>query len=108
MDRLFNAFDADKNGSIDFHELINGLSVFIRGTGDEKTERKAYSYSLSVTFKLFDVGNQGGIDPVSVTEAMTEMVCPSSPLLDSIRICINQIKTQMSRKWSAFYLMIWI
>ena len=38
LERLFDAFDLDGNGRIDFEEFIRGLSTFFKGTPEEKAE----------------------------------------------------------------------
>ena len=38
VELLFNVFDDDKNGSINFQEFVCALSVMTRGTPDEKLE----------------------------------------------------------------------
>ncbi|KAJ1549956.1 hypothetical protein HK096_009506 [Nowakowskiella sp. JEL0078] len=38
LERLFDAFDLDGNQKIDFREFIQGLSVFLKGTPEEKME----------------------------------------------------------------------
>ena len=38
MERLFDAFDLDGNGRIDFEEFIGGLSTFFKGSAEEKAE----------------------------------------------------------------------
>jgi serine/threonine-protein phosphatase 2B regulatory subunit len=38
MERLFDAFDADGSKSIEVDEFIRGLSVFSKGTPEEKLE----------------------------------------------------------------------
>lgn len=41
QDLIFNVFDDDKDGCIDFQEFVNALSVMTRGTPEEKLECKA-------------------------------------------------------------------
>jgi serine/threonine-protein phosphatase 2B regulatory subunit len=38
LERLFDAFDLDGNGRIDFIEFISGLSTFFKGSPEEKAE----------------------------------------------------------------------
>jgi Ca2+-binding EF-hand superfamily protein len=40
LERLFDAFDQNGDKTIDLEEFINGLSVFMKGTPEEKLERK--------------------------------------------------------------------
>jgi len=45
-DRIFRFFDQDGNGTIDFSELVCGLSVLCKGTPEEKIEYAFYGYDL--------------------------------------------------------------
>jgi len=49
-DYVFNVFDHDKNGSIDFKEFICALSITSRGSLDEK---------LNWAFQLYDINGDG-------------------------------------------------
>ncbi|XP_008252105.1 calsenilin isoform X3 [Oryctolagus cuniculus] len=49
---LFNAFDADGNGSIRFEDFVVGLSILLRGTVHEK---------LKWAFNLYDINKDGYI-----------------------------------------------
>ncbi|KAI8371737.1 calcium-binding protein NCS-1 [Radiomyces spectabilis] len=49
---VFNVFDGDKNGTIDFNEFICALSITSRGRIDEK---------LYWAFQLYDIDNDGVI-----------------------------------------------
>lgn len=35
---IFNVFDSNKDGSIDFPEFVNALSIMTRGNAEEKLE----------------------------------------------------------------------
>ncbi|RUP48232.1 hypothetical protein BC936DRAFT_144811 [Jimgerdemannia flammicorona] len=48
--RLYSAFDADNNKSIDFRELVDGLSVFMKGTPEEKLVRTFHVQFLNLIF----------------------------------------------------------
>ncbi|KAI9189534.1 hypothetical protein H9P43_000967 [Blastocladiella emersonii ATCC 22665] len=52
LERLFDAFDANGDKTIDFREFVEGLSVFARGTPEEK---------LELSFKLYDINRDGYI-----------------------------------------------
>ena len=52
-DRLFDIFDKDKNGSIDYKEFIDTIESMIGGTEEEK---------IKFAFELHDLDNNGYID----------------------------------------------
>lgn len=66
LERLFNAFDVDSSNSIDLEEFMSGLSVFLKGTPDEK---------LLLSFRLYDVDNSGSIEPKELIKIMGQLVC---------------------------------
>uniref|UniRef100_I3N2G8 EF-hand calcium-binding domain-containing protein 1-like n=1 Tax=Ictidomys tridecemlineatus TaxID=43179 RepID=I3N2G8_ICTTR len=42
MDRVFSAFDKDNDNSINVKEWVKGLSVFLRGTFEEKLKLPSF------------------------------------------------------------------
>ena len=52
---VFRALDKDTDGFLSQEEWVNGLSIFLRGSLDEKMECELYSYitSISIPFHSF-------------------------------------------------------
>ncbi|KAJ3091011.1 hypothetical protein HK102_001965 [Quaeritorhiza haematococci] len=64
LERLFDAFDLDGNKAIDFREFIEGLSIFMKGTPEEKME---------LSFRLYDIDKSGSIEPKELIKIMGQM-----------------------------------
>ncbi|KAK9449563.1 uncharacterized protein V1518DRAFT_416358 [Limtongia smithiae] len=65
---VFNVFDNDSSGSIDFKEFICALSITARGSVEEK---------LLWSFQLYDINNDGMIsydEMLAIVEAIYKMV----------------------------------
>ena len=62
--RLFDVFDEDGNGAVDFSELASGLSVLCGGSRDEKAE---------AAFALYDYNGDGFISLEEMTRYLTSV-----------------------------------
>ncbi|KAI7889889.1 uncharacterized protein EV154DRAFT_513249 [Mucor mucedo] len=64
LKRLYAAFGGDREKSIDFREFVDGLSIFVKGTADEK---------LKLSFKLYDVDKDGFISKTELEQVMLQL-----------------------------------
>ena len=65
-DRLFDIFDKDKNGEVDFNEFIQGVSQF--------SVRSDKSSKLRFVFKIYDIDNDGYISNGELFQLLKMMV----------------------------------
>ena len=85
---LFDMFDTDKGGSLDFEEFIGALSVTSRGTKEEK---------LLWAFRIFDKDNNGEIS----MEELTHMLVATYGMNDCVE-GINDDTSEEEKYWNAY------
>lgn len=61
---LFDLFDVDRNGVVDFQELLSGLSILCGGTRDDK---------VLAAFELFDLNGDGFISQPEMEQYLTSV-----------------------------------
>ena len=75
---VFRTFDCNRDGVVDFREYMLALHVITNGSEEEK---------LAWAFRLFDIDNNGVIEPEEVTEiarAILQVVTPAAASADSL------------------------
>lgn len=90
-DYVFNVFDADKSGTIDFKEFICALSVTSRGKMEDK---------LDWAFQLYDIDGDGKIsyeEMLAIVEAIYKMVRANHH-----RSRPNKLTISRSAPWSSY------
>ncbi|KAI8971196.1 hypothetical protein BDB01DRAFT_839675 [Pilobolus umbonatus] len=64
LEQLYNAFDVDNHKAIDFTEFVDGLSVFIKGTPEEK---------LTLSFKMYDTKHAGYLTRIELEKVLLKL-----------------------------------
>jgi len=72
QDLIFNVFDDNKDGSINFQEFVTALSVMTRGDPNEK---------LEFAFSMYDLDGNGFIDKEEMTQIMEAFYKLVGPLV---------------------------
>ena len=63
---MFDIMDKDNSGTIDFRELLAGLSAALRGDAEQRAE---------FYFSLYDMNKTGSIDEEDLYRLMVRVVC---------------------------------
>lgn len=86
LEQLYSAFDVDDNKAIDFSEFVDGLSVFMKGSPEEKLTCNVFISSVwenqsffnawfnAVSFKLYDVNKDGYLTNTELERVMLKLV----------------------------------
>jgi Ca2+-binding EF-hand superfamily protein len=80
-DYIFNVFDSDNSGLIDFKRFAVARSVTSSGKMEDK---------LDLAFKLYDINGDGKIsynEVLAIVEAIYKMVCLYFPFRPNARSC---------------------
>jgi len=72
QDLIFNVFDENKDGSINFQEFVTALSVMTRGDPNEK---------LEFAFSMYDLDGNGFIDKEEMTQIIESFYKLVGPLV---------------------------
>ncbi|KAI4543922.1 hypothetical protein MG293_006716 [Ovis ammon polii] len=91
MNRVFFAFDKDNDNYINVKEWVKGLSVFLRGTFEEKLKCSAY---VSVNLFELDYDNDGRISFADFERAVKE----DRLLLEVFGPCLPDAKVQWQQR----------
>ncbi|ORX49428.1 EF-hand [Hesseltinella vesiculosa] len=84
LKRLYCSFDVDDNNAIDFEQFVDGLSVFMKGTPEEK---------LELSFKLYDVKHTGYLTRPDLERVMIQLAGFGSDedKTNEIKLMVNRL-----------------